>query len=153
MTELEKNNLIYQEFLRIGGYYEGIDEISFSIISPLIRDAAFMRITLDELAAIINENGAIEEYRNGETQYGMKQSAALQSYINTMKVYTSTIKALDGWIPSKKSLSIREKWDRERMNPEELETLLAAERQEKAKASALWLEKLKAAYGGVPDEK
>lgn len=38
----------------------------------LIDNAAFMTIHLQDLQAELNEHGCVEEYRNGETQYGMK---------------------------------------------------------------------------------
>ena len=144
--EIEKNELIFQEYLKIGSLFGNIAENKFFIIAPLLRDAAFQRVTLDELSDIINEYGAVEEYRNGENQYGQKQSAALQSYNNLMKIYTVTIKTLLTWLPREKSLSVQEEWERKRMEPEELEAVLLKEREENAKASALWLEKLKAAY-------
>lgn len=151
MDEKTKNKKIYEEFLRIGLLYEGITENKFAVIFPLIRDAAFMRITLDELSATINRTGAIEEYKNGADQFGMKQSAALQSYNNVIKVYSSTLKQLFSYLPLSKeqSLSVQEKWRRERMDPEELEEVLAEERKAAAKSSAEWIAKLKAAYGKV----
>lgn len=149
MNEIDKNKKIFQEYLRIGLLYDGIDENKFAVIFPLIRDAAFMRITLDELSATINKTGAVEEYKNGAEQYGLKQSAALQSYNNLMKVYVSTLKNLFSYLPLSKeqTLTIQEKWRRERMDPEELEEVLAKEREVAEKSSAKWIAKLKAAYG------
>ena len=143
---------IYNEYLRIGSYYEGIDEIRFAMLFPLIRNAAFMRITLDDLADLINENGPIETYQNGENQHGMKQSAGLQSYNTTVKNYAAVIKQLFSMLPRKSGISTVEEWNRKRMPAEDLEKLLAVEREEEQRKAAEWLEKLKRAYGELSGE-
>lgn len=60
----------------------------------LIDNAAFMTIHLQDLQAELNEHGCVEEYRNGEYQYGMKKSAAADSYTTMYKNYIATIKQL-----------------------------------------------------------
>ena len=60
----------------------------------LIDNAAFMTIHLQDLQAEWNEHGCVEEYRNGETQYGMKKSAAADIYTTMYKNYIATIKQL-----------------------------------------------------------
>ncbi len=60
----------------------------------LIDNAAFMTIHLQDLQAELNEHGCVEEYRNGETQYGMKKSAAADIYTTMYKNYIATIKQL-----------------------------------------------------------
>lgn len=42
----------------------------------------------------MNKHGCVEEYRNGETQYGMKKSAAADIYTTMYKNYIATIKQL-----------------------------------------------------------
>ena len=152
-TEISINRRIYQEYLRIGILFEGIKENEFSLILPYIKNAAFQKITLDDLSEAINTSGAIEKYQNGAAQSGLKPSSAMVAYNSLMRNYTQTMKTLCGWLPHsrEKELTFREKWDRERMEPEELEALLQKEREEKEQASAEWLEKLKAAYGGEPE--
>ena len=60
----------------------------------LIDNAAFMTIHLQDLQAELNEHGRVEEYRNGENQYGMKKSAAADIYTTMYKNYIATIKQL-----------------------------------------------------------
>ena len=60
----------------------------------LIDNAAFMTIHLQDLQAELNEHGCVEEYRNGENQYGMKKSAAADIYTTMYKNYIATIKQL-----------------------------------------------------------
>lgn len=60
----------------------------------LIDNAAFMTIHLQDLQVELNKHGCVEEYRNGETQYGMKKSAAADIYTTMYKNYIATIKQL-----------------------------------------------------------
>ena len=147
--EKETDKRIYDEYLRIGLFFEGTDETRFAMLLPLIRNAAFMRITLDDLTDIINETGAVEEYQNGENQHGMKQSAALQSYNALVKNYATIVKTLFGMLPYKAGLSKSEEWSRARMPADELKKVLSLERAEKKKTADEWLKKLKQAYGEI----
>ena len=99
LTEIERNKRISDEYQRISIYYESLDENEKAVIDPLIRNAAFMRVALDDLQEIIAEQGPVEAYQNGANQFGVKQSAALQSYNSTMKVYAAVIKNLFGLLP------------------------------------------------------
>lgn len=99
LAEKDRDSRITAEFQRIFVFFEDLPENKKSIVLPLIQNAAFMRVTLDDLQRIIAEQGPVEEYRNGETQYGMKQSAALQSYNSLIKNYAAVIKTLFGLLP------------------------------------------------------
>ena len=123
-TELERNNRISQEFQRISIYFENLPENKQSIVIPLIQNAAFMRVTLDDLQEIISEQGPVEAYQNGENQYGMKQSAALQSYNALIKNYGATVKTLFGLLPApekKKPVPSFETWQPREKTEEERE--------------------------------
>ena len=100
LAEKERNSRINEEFQRIFRFFEDLPENKKSIVLPLIQNAAFMRVTLDDLQRIIAEQGPVEEYRNGETQYGMKQSAALQSYNSLIKNYAAVIQKLFQLLPA-----------------------------------------------------
>ena len=102
MTELERNNRIEEELERISGFFEDLRENEKTIISPLIQNASFMRVTLDDLQEIIAKQGPVEGYQNGKNQYGVKQSAALQSYNSLVKNYAAVIKTLFGLLPPMK---------------------------------------------------
>ena len=55
-----------------------------------------MKATLEDLQDEVNYGGLLDEYQNGSTQKGMKQSAALQAYNALVKNYTAVIKTLAG---------------------------------------------------------
>ena len=127
MTESEKNSLIKKEFDRINIYFENLPDEQYAVLFPTIQNAAFQKITLDELQELIAETGAIERYQNGEHQSGLKQSAALQSYNNTMKVYQATVKTLYSYLPPRSRTQPA-------VIPVKTEAEKAAEREERAAA-------------------
>ena len=121
MTELERNNKISAEFQRIIVYFETLDENEKAVIDPLIQNACFMRVALDDLQEIIAEQGPVEAYQNGQYQSGVKQSAALQSYNSTMKVYAAVIKNLFGLLPKMKRPPVEVVLERPEQSDEERE--------------------------------
>jgi hypothetical protein len=67
--------------------------------APLIKNAAFMTITLEDLQAVINEHGAVSQYKNGENQFGTKKSPEVEIYNTMIKNYSSIIKQLTDLLP------------------------------------------------------
>ena len=118
MTELERNDCISAEFQRINVFFEDLPENKKSIVLPLIQNASFMRVTLDDLQKIVAEQGPVEGYQNGKNQYGQKMSAALQSYNALVRSYTAVIKKLFDLLPPEKRPSPYEVWKREQDEPE-----------------------------------
>lgn len=117
--ELERNNRIKAEFDRLRIYFEGLPENENAVLMPLIQNAAFMRITLEDLQELIQRDGVIDSYQNGENQHGLKQSAALQSYNQLIKNYAAVIKNLFSYLPLEKQKLVpnwtpREKTEAER---------------------------------------
>ena len=104
-AEIERNERIAAEFERLSCLFQKLPENKKSIVLPLIQNAAFMFVTLDDLQKIIAEQGPVEAYQNGENQYGMKQSAALQSYNSMIKNYAAVVKTLYGLLPETKKQS------------------------------------------------
>lgn len=78
------------------------DEDRLSAASTWLQNAAFMKVTLEDLQGVINKEGAVEEYQNGEHQHGMKQSATLQSYIALSKNYSTVMKHLVDMLPNRR---------------------------------------------------
>lgn len=85
--------------------FAGMPQKELEFLGPLIRNAAFMMVTLGELQTQIAEAGAVEEYQNGAAQKGQKVSAALQAYNQTMKVYLGTMRELVQRLPQEQQES------------------------------------------------
>ena len=94
-----KEKRIKQELTRISKFFEKADGNQRALVAPLLQNAAFMAITLEDLQETINAEGATDEYQNGANQRGIKQSATLQSYNALIKNYTTVIKALSAVLP------------------------------------------------------
>lgn len=100
MNEKSKDKRIKAEIERLSNLFSKAAENQRNIIAPLIQNSAFMRVTLEDLQEIINRDGVVDEYRNGATQYGTKQSATLQSYNALIKNYTTVQKQLLQLLPT-----------------------------------------------------
>ena len=106
MEELSKEKRIEAELNRLTVLFQEIDANQRSIVSPLIQNAAFEKVTLEDLQEQINTEGVTEIYTNGANQQGVKQSAALQSYVSLMKTYAAVIKTLAQLVPPEKRAKI-----------------------------------------------
>lgn len=79
-----------------------LDDDEYEKIEGLIENAAFMRVSLRELQVDVQNHGYVEEYCNGENQYGTKDSSYLRAYNNVLKSYNTTMKQLITAVPSAK---------------------------------------------------
>lgn len=103
---------------------------------PLLQNAAFMKVTLEDLQEVINANGVTEEYQNGANQKGVKQSAALQSYNSLIKNYGNVIKMLSNLLPpeeKKIALSSLHGWKPPEQTEEEIEEQMRREEERQRK--------------------
>ena len=64
------------------------------LVYPLVDNAIFIEEQLKQLQKIIKEDGVIDEYQNGNNQYGKKQSATMQTYNALIKNYNAIISKL-----------------------------------------------------------
>ena len=99
MQDIGKEERIEEELKRISVYFAGIKENERAVIEPLLQNSAFMKVTLDDLQSAINAEGVIDYYQNGANQFGLKQSASLQSYNSLVKNYAAVNKTLFSLLP------------------------------------------------------
>ena len=99
MGELTQEDRKKKKLRKYRQTYKNIPEKKRIIADPLIDNAAFMEVELEDLQKIITENGASEEYKNGENQYGKKQSADLQAYNSLVKSYNAVNQRLEAMLP------------------------------------------------------
>ena len=97
--ELTKDELISKEYRRLYKIFKGIDPNMLKTVESLIRNAAFMAVSLDELQRQINEEGYTVEYQNGENQKGTKQSDAVKTHIAMTKNHALIIRQLCDLVP------------------------------------------------------
>ena len=113
MVRKAKTTLIKEEYDRIMAHYAELPENQMAIVEPLVQNAAFMKITLDDLQKSINADGCSEEYMNGANQYGKKASADLQAYNSLIKNYNTVTERLGKLLPPEKRESRLEQLARE----------------------------------------
>lgn len=135
MTETTKEKRIKAELNRIKEKFSDADANQKAIVAPLMQNAAFMKVTLEDLQEIINLEGVTDSYQNGANQYGVKQSATLQSYNSLIKNYTAVIKALSKLLPPEKKEPARP-WQPIEKTPEEIAEEQRKEAEHIAKINA-----------------
>lgn len=79
--------------------FAGLSEKQMKVAADLIGQAAFMAVTLEDLAASISENGTVEEYTNGANQSGRKISSDAKLYASLIAKYTQIVTKLLKIVP------------------------------------------------------
>lgn len=82
--------------------FADLPEKQLRVASDLIDQAAFMAVTLEDLAVSISENGTVEEYTNGANQSGRKISSDAKLYSSLISKYTALVAKLLQLIPGEK---------------------------------------------------
>ena len=97
--ELTKEQKIKKEIARLKRVFKDLDKNKLQTVESLIKNAAFMAVSLEELQEIINAEGYVVEYQNGENQKGTKQSDAVKTHIAMTRNLTVIMKQLDELVP------------------------------------------------------
>ncbi len=97
--DLSKDKRIEEEYARMLGLFRTMPENELIFCDPLLQNAAFMKVTLEDLQWSINLNGVTDVYQNGANQSGTKASADLQAYNSLAKVYTALMDKLSKKLP------------------------------------------------------
>lgn len=80
---------------------DGLSAEQVQINRDLVRNIAFMSVTLEDLANDIAINGVKEKYMNGANQYGYKDRTEVKTYNNMFKNYQSSLKQLNDLVGKK----------------------------------------------------
>ena len=91
---VEKQKRIKKEVNRLRKLFKEIDENKKKLVLALIDDAAFLAVTMQDLRENIVRDGTTVEYKNGENQYGTKQSPDAQLYLAMSQKQTQAMKVL-----------------------------------------------------------
>lgn len=96
---LEQTKRIKKESNRLKKLFKNIDENKKKLVFTTIEDVAFMTITMADLRDTIVRVGTTVEYKNGENQYGTKQSPEIQNYLQLSQKQTQAMKILVDCLP------------------------------------------------------
>lgn len=99
-TEKTKEQRINAEKLRLTRIYKEVPKEHKGIIDGLIKRAAFMRVTLEDMEADLDENGFVELFTQSEKTEPYERERPVARLYNTMnKNYQSIIKQLSDLVP------------------------------------------------------
>lgn len=97
-TTLEQKKAILKEEARISALFSEIDEKKAAVVQGLIKDAAFMRISLEELKGELVENGFLDEMPQGKYTI-TRESPSSRAYCSLVQRYTTCIGKLAELLP------------------------------------------------------
>ena len=96
---LEKSKQIKKEETRLTSLFKEIDGNKKKLVLTTIADVAFMTVTMRDLRETIIREGTTAVYKNGENQYGTKQSPESQMYLQLSQKLTQAMKILIDCMP------------------------------------------------------
>lgn len=96
---VEKTKRINKELRRLKRLFGEIDENKKKLVQATMEDVAFLTVTMQDLREHINRDGTTVEYKNGENQYGTKQSPDAQLYLQMSQKQTQAMKILVDCMP------------------------------------------------------
>lgn len=94
----DKDRLVNNEIKRLSGLFKDIESNKRLTAKGLIEEAAFMRITLQELKVEIDKDGPIDEMQQGDYSI-LREHPALKAYNTMVQRYTNIIDKLTNLHP------------------------------------------------------
>jgi hypothetical protein len=104
---LKKDDKIKREISRLRKVFKELDKNKQVTVESLVKTAAFMAVSIEELEEIINNDGYTEEYQNGKNQKGIKQTEAVKTHLAMIKNFTLIIRHLSDLTPPAKKKGSR----------------------------------------------
>lgn len=92
---LEKEKVIKKEIAKFKKFLNDLEKSKLTVAEGLIQEAAFMKATLIELKDIINKNGPIDNFVQGDNEFP-REHPAVKSYNTMIQRYTTVCKELFG---------------------------------------------------------
>lgn len=102
---VEKQKRIKKEINRLRKLFKEIDENKKKLVLSMIDDVAFLTVTMQDLREKIVRDGTTVEYKNGENQYGTKQSPDAQLYLAMSQKQAQAMKILLECMPKTQPVS------------------------------------------------
>lgn len=97
-TPEEKEKRIKREEARLKKIFADMPEDRRRIAEGLVKEAAFMRVTLEETRAVIDRDGVIERFEQG-TQRFLREHPATKVYASLINRYSAVVKQLIDLLP------------------------------------------------------
>lgn len=104
--ELTKDERIKKEYRKLSKLYKGIPENKRKLAEGLLKNAAYMAVTLEELQETVNAEGAILTGKNGNGFEVCQEHPAQKSYNTTINRYATVIKQLSELLPEEQKAAV-----------------------------------------------
>lgn len=105
--ELTKVEKISKEKRRIKRIFRDIEENKLKIVEGLFDEASFMRVTLIELKAGINDDGVTDVLQQGDYKV-LREHPNVKIYHTMVQRYTTIIKQLTSLLPGESQKNIND---------------------------------------------
>lgn len=102
MEKFERIENKNAELMRV---FAALPESALKVATDLINQAAFIAVTLEDLAESMNADGTTETYTNGKNQTGRKISSDAKLYTQLISKYTTIITRLISLVPEERTKS------------------------------------------------
>ena len=99
MAKPKVETRIRKEKERLSDIFQDLEPNKLSTCQALIDRAAFITVSLEDLEEQLNRTGWVEEYQNGENQFGVKKAAAADVHISLTKNLNTIMKQLLDLVP------------------------------------------------------
>lgn len=96
---MDKDKKIKSEIAQLNKIFKDIPKDSGKLVEGLIQNAAFMRVTLEELQQEVIENGAVIQCQSGNGFDTIKDNPAQKAYTTMVARYTQIINQLQTFLP------------------------------------------------------
>lgn len=100
--KMDKEKRVEDKFNELRRLFETLPQNKLKAAEDLIKQAAFLAVTLDDLSYTMSVDGVVEEYTNGEHQKGRKLSSEAKLYSSLIAKYTAIVEKLLKMIPVEK---------------------------------------------------
>lgn len=97
-TPEEKAKKIKSELTRLRKVFADIPEDKRRVAEGLVKEAAFMRVTLEETRAVIDREGVIERFEQGAQKF-LREHPATKVYASLINRYSAVVKQLIDLLP------------------------------------------------------
>lgn len=103
---LAKQERIKKEINRLKRQFKDIPLDKKNLVMSTLKNVAFMTISMEDLEENIIRDGTTVTYKNGENQYGEKQSPDAQLYLQFSQKHTQAMRILLDCLPKTSNIKI-----------------------------------------------
>ena len=87
-----------KEYKRLIKLFDGISSEKLKAVDGMIQRAAFMRVALEDLEDVVDKEGVLDLFEQGDYTYN-REHPAMKSYNQTVKNYNATMKQIVESLP------------------------------------------------------